>query len=37
MELAIAIFLGAFLSMIGAIGYWRLSRDFKEGKEEIEK
>lgn len=32
MELAIAIFLGAFLSAIGVIGYCRISKDFKENK-----
>ena len=30
MELAIAIFLGAFLSAIGVVGYYRISKDFKE-------
>lgn len=30
MELAIAIFLGAFLSAIGVIGYVRISKDLQE-------
>lgn len=30
METAIAIFLGAFLIAVGAAGYWRISKDFKE-------
>lgn len=30
MELIIAIFLGAFLSFIGIIGYIRFAKDFKE-------
>ncbi len=30
METAIAIFLGAFLTAIGAVGYYRISKDYKE-------
>ena len=30
MELAIAIFLGVFLAVVGVIGYSRISKDFKE-------
>ncbi len=33
MEIIIAIFLGAFLSAIGVVGYIRICKDFnKEGK-----
>ena len=31
MEIVIAIFLGAFLALIGIIGYARISKDFKDG------
>ena len=32
MEVIIAIFLGAFLSAIGVVGYIRICKDFKEDK-----
>lgn len=32
MEVIIAIFLGAFLSAIGVVGYIRISQDFKKGE-----
>lgn len=31
MEIAIAVFLGAFLAVIGVIGYIRISKDYKDG------
>ena len=31
MEMGIAIFLGAFLIGIGALAYYRIDKDFKEG------
>lgn len=33
MEIIIAIFLGAFLSAIGVIGYIRICKDFKKEEE----
>lgn len=30
MEVAIAIFLGAFLSAIGVVGYIRICKDYRE-------
>lgn len=33
MELAIAIFLGAFLVAIGALAFYRISKDFLEGED----
>ena len=32
MELVIALFLGAFLIVIGAMSYIRISRDYKGGR-----
>lgn len=32
MEVIIAIFLGAFLSAIGVVGYIRINQDFKKGE-----
>lgn len=31
MELGIAIFLGAFLVGIGAVAFYRINKDFREG------
>lgn len=31
MEIAIAVFLGAFLASIGVLCYVRVSKDFKDG------
>ena len=31
MEMGIAIFLGAFLVAMGALSYYRIDKDFKEG------
>ena len=35
MEMAIAIFLGAFLIGIGALAYYRIDKDFKEVNKKI--
>ena len=32
METIIAVFLGAFLMVIGVVGYYRISKDFEEAK-----
>ena len=32
METIIAMFLGAFLTAIGVVGYYRISKDFEEAQ-----